>query len=93
MDYLHVQADNPWYNYYLMHASNNSADQPVYPRSLISDFGIRYLQSTIVQLAPRQESLFELVFVAEQAGLGHTCSEIPDSFFHVNAHNMVFFGP
>ena len=66
---------------YFAAGSNNSADQPVYLRSLISAFGIRYLQSTMLQLAPRQESLFELVFVAEQAGLGLTCSGIPNSFF------------
>ena len=65
----------------LMHANNNSADQPVHPRSLISAFGISYLLSSILQLAPRKESFFALVFVAEQAGLGLTWSGIPDSFF------------
>ena len=32
--------------------NNKGADQPAHPRSLISTIVIRYLESTIVQLAP-----------------------------------------
>ena len=37
---------------------NKGADQPVHPRILISAFVIRYLESTVVKLAPYKMPLF-----------------------------------
>ena len=55
--------------------NNKGADQPVHPRSLISTFVIRLLESTISRLAMSEISIFELVSVHEQADLNFTFSE------------------
>ena len=39
-------------------ANNTGADQPAHPRSLISAFVIRYLESIVVKLAPYKIPLF-----------------------------------
>ena len=39
-------------------ANNEGADQPAHPRSLINAFVIRYLQSTICELATSEISFF-----------------------------------
>ena len=39
-------------------ANNTGADQPVYPRSLISPFAIRLLESFICKLATGEISIF-----------------------------------
>ena len=39
-------------------ANNTGADQPAYPRSLISSFGFRFLESTIFNLARRKIKIF-----------------------------------
>ena len=46
-------------------ASNNSTDQPLHPRSLISAFVISVLENTISKLAKNELTLFYLVYVAE----------------------------
>ena len=53
----------------LLHANNKDQDQPAHSHSLISTFVIRYLESIKVQLAQCKISIFQLVFVAEQASL------------------------
>ena len=58
-------------NLTLVHANNNDADQPAHLCSLISAFIICYLES-IVKLALCKISMFCLVYLAEQAHLGHT---------------------
>ena len=55
--------------------SNKGIDQPAYLRSLISAFVIRLLESVVSKLATSKISLFKVVSVAEQAGLGMTWAE------------------
>ena len=50
-------------------ANNKGAD---HLRSLISTFIIRFLESIICKLATDENSIFQLVSVAEQAGLNLT---------------------
>ena len=59
-------------------ANNIGADQPAHPRSLISAFVIRFLESIISRLATSE---IVLVSVAEQAGLNITSSETPKTGF------------
>ena len=49
-------------------ANNTGADQPAHPRSLISAFVIRVLESTISKLATSEISVFKLVSVASTTG-------------------------
>ena len=53
----------------------NNTDQPGHPRSLISAFVIRLLESIIFKRDASEISMFSVVSVAEQAGLGMTFSE------------------
>ena len=55
--------------------NNIGADQPAHPRSLISAFVIHFLESIISRFATSQILIFQLVSVAEQAGLNTTLSE------------------
>ena len=63
------------------YAYNTGADQPAHPRSLISAFVIRYLKSTIFNLATDEISIFQLVSVAEETGLKLALLEIPKTGF------------
>ena len=47
-------------------ANNKSPDQPAHPRSLISAFVIRFLESIISKLATSEHLIFQLVSVAEE---------------------------
>ena len=47
-----------------MHANNKGADQPAHPRSQISAFVIRSLQSKIARLATDKTSILLLASVA-----------------------------
>ena len=59
----------------------------VHPRSLISTFVVRYLDSMICILAVSKVSRFQLVPVAEQAGLNLIWSKIlEDTFLRDVAH-------
>ena len=69
-------------------ANNKGADQPVHMRSLISAFVIRVMESIKSRLARGKISIFYLVFVAEQAGLSITLSEIPKTGFVVTQSNL-----
>ena len=65
------------------YGNNKYADQPVHPRSLISTFVVRCLNSMICILAISKVSRFYLAFVAEQAGLNLTWSKFPKTHFRV----------
>ena len=69
--------------------NNKGADQPAHPRSLISAFVIRLLESIISRLATREILIFQLVSVVEQAGLSPGWSETPKTFFSREAHCML----
>ena len=58
-------------------ANNKGGDQPARPRSLISTFVIRLLESIISKLATSKISIFWLVCVAEETGLSLAMSETP----------------
>ena len=64
-------------------ANNKGADQAAHPRSLISAFVIRLLESIISKLATSKFSIFQLVSVAiKDTGLSFALSEI----LRVEAH-------
>ena len=63
-------------------ANNIDADQPARPRSLISAFVIRFLESTTSKLTKSDISIFfQLVSVAEETGLSLALSEAPKTGF------------
>ena len=62
-------------------ANNTGADQSAHPRSQISAFVIRFLESIVRKLASGEISLFQLVSVAEEAGLNLALSETPKTGF------------
>ena len=62
-------------------ANNTGADQTAHPRSLISAFIIRVLESIIRKLAIGEISIFELVSVAEQASLNLVLLDNPKTGF------------
>ena len=69
------------------YANNKRADQPAHPRSLISTFVVRCLESILCILAISKVSRFQLASVAEQAGLNVTWSKITkDTFSRDVAH-------
>ena len=53
----------------MQYANNKGADQPAHPRSLISTFFVRCLDSIIHILAKSKILRFTVVSVAEQTGL------------------------
>ena len=61
--------------------NNKGADQPAHPRSLISAFVIRLLESIICKLATGEISILKLVSVAEETGFKLTLSETPKKGF------------
>ena len=62
-------------------ANNEDADQPAHPRSLISTFVIRFLESIISKLATSEILIFWLVYTAGQAGLNLALPETPKTGF------------
>ena len=69
--FSHIWATS-WENLFMQYANNKGADQPAHPRSLISAFIVRWLDSTIPILAKSEISRLQLASVAEQAGLSLT---------------------
>ena len=65
------------------YANNKGADQTAHPRSLISAFVVRCLDSIIPLLAIAEVSRLWLVSVAEQAALSLTREETPKTGFLV----------
>ena len=71
----------------MSYANNKGADQPAHPRSLISAFVVRCLDSMISLVSIVEISRPKLASVAVQAGLCVTWSETPeDMFCRVVAH-------
>ena len=70
-------------------ANNKGAYQPGHPRSLISAFVVRYLDSIIHMFAIVILSRLWLASVAEQAGLSLIWPQTPeDRFYRDEAHIM-----
>ena len=61
----------------MSYANNKGADQPAHPRSLISTFVIRCLDSVMSLVSVTKISNLMLASVGEQAGLSLTWSETP----------------
>ena len=71
----------------MSYANNKGTDQPAHPRSLISDFIVRCLDSVMSLISVTKISSLMLASVAEQASLSLTWSETPeDTFSHDEAH-------
>ena len=71
----------------MSYANNKGADQPAHPRSLISAFVVRCLDSVMYRVSVTKISSLMLASVAEQARLSLTWSETPDdAFSHDDAH-------
>ena len=70
----------------MSYANNKGADQPAHPRSLISAFIVRCLDSVMSLVSVTTISRLLLASVAEQASLSRTWSETPeDTFSHDEA--------
>ena len=71
----------------MSYANNKGADQPVHPRSLISVFVVRCLNSVMSLVSVTNISSLMLATVAEQSSLSLTSSETrEDTFSHDEAH-------
>ena len=76
----------------MLYANNKCADQPAHPRSLISAFVIRCLDSLMSLVSVTKISSLMLASVAEQASLSLTWSETPeDTFSHDEAQMKRLF--
>ena len=71
------------------YANNKGADQPAHPRSLISTFVVRCLDSMICILAISKVSRFKLTSVAELSGLKVTWAKIPEDTFSRDVAHIV----
>ena len=69
----------------MLYANNKGADQPAHPRSLISAFVVRCLDSIISLGSIAGISRLWLASVTEQAGFSLTWSEIPKTGFLVTS--------
>ena len=70
-----------WENLFLPHGNNKGADQPAHPRSLISAFVIRCLDSIIRLVSISEISSLYIASVAVQAGLSLPWSQTPEDKF------------
>ena len=71
----------------MSYAKKKGADQPSNPRSLISAFVVRYLDSVMSLVSVTKISNLMLASVAAQANLSLTWSETPEDIFsHEEAH-------
>ena len=73
----------------MSYANNKIKDQTVHPRSLISVFVVRYLNSRIYILHKSTISRLYLAFEAEQSGLSVTQSQIPNDRFSRDAAQIM----
>ena len=71
------------------YANNKGADQPAHPRSLISAFVVRSLDSIISLVSRSEISRFSLVFVAAQAGLNLNWSQTPEDTFSFDGAQVI----
>ena len=71
----------------MSYTNNKGADQPAHPRSLISAFVVRCLDTVMPLVSVTKILSLMLASVAEQASLSLTWSETPeDTFSHDEAH-------
>ena len=71
----------------MSYVNNKGTDQPAHPRSLISAFVVRCLDSIISLASIVKISRLKLASEADQAGLNLNWSHIPeDTFSHDEAH-------
>ena len=63
------------------YANNKDADQPAHPRSLISTFVVRCLDSIMPLVSISEISSLKLTSVAAQVGLCLTWSQTPKTAF------------
>ena len=63
------------------YANNKRADKPAHPRSLISAYVVRWLDSIIPVLAKSKIAILRLVSLAEQTGLCLIWSQTPKTGF------------
>ena len=70
-----------WENLFMTYANNKGADQPAHPRSLISAFVVRCLDSIIPLVSISEISSLYLASVAAQTGLCLTWSQTPKTGF------------
>ena len=68
----------------MIYANNKGADQPAHPRSLISAFVVRCLDSTISLDSKAEISRLYLASVAAQAGLCLPGRKLPKTRFLVS---------
>ena len=67
-------------------ANSKGADQPAHPRSPISVFVIRLLESILSRRATSEISIILLITVAEQTALNLTLLEVPKTGFLVSKY-------
>ena len=72
----------------MQYANNKGADQPAHPRSLISTFLVRCLDSIIPLVSISELSSLYLASVAAQAGLSLPWSQAPKTGFLVTRLNL-----
>ena len=83
---------------FMLYANNKGANQPAHPRSLISAFVVRRLDSIMPLLAVAEISTPQPISSAEQAHLSLTWSQTPKTGFlvtwlilyTVNSHVFAF---
>ena len=74
----------------MSYANNRGADQPAHPRSLISAFVVRCLDSVMSLVSVTKISSLVLASVAEHVSLSLTWSETPeDTFSHDEAQFQI----
>ena len=74
----------------MSYANNKGADQPAHPRSLISAFVVRCLDSVMSLVSVTKIWSLLIASVAEQASLSLTRPETPeDTFSHDEAHIVI----
>ena len=74
----------------MLYANNKGTDQPAHPRSLISAFVVRCLDSVMSLVSVTKISSLILASVAEQANLSLTWSETPEDTFSYDVAQLLF---
>ena len=77
----------------MSYANNKGADQTAHPRSLISAFVVRCLDSVMSLVSVTKISSLMLASVAEQASLSLTWSETPEDRFSLDEAHVYLFNP
>ena len=80
-----------WENLFMPYANNKGADQLAHPRSLISAFVVRCLDSIIPLVSISEISSLYLASVAEQACLSYLVANPENRFSRDEAHMLLLF--